>query len=48
MVFYVTCNDISIIYVTAQICRRTEEEVVIIGNEMKNEAEVVPTYRKKL
>ena len=29
------------------MCRRTEEEVVIIGNEMKNEAEVVPTYRKK-
>ena len=25
---YVTCNDISVIYVTAQICRRTEEEVV--------------------
>ena len=24
----VTCNDISVIYVTAQMCRRTEEEVV--------------------
>ena len=28
LVFYVTCNDISVIYVTAQMCRRTEEEVV--------------------
>ena len=27
-VFYVTCNDISVICVTAQMCRRTEEEVV--------------------
>ena len=27
LVFYVTCNDISVIYVTAQVCRRTEEEV---------------------
>ena len=27
MEFYVTCNDISVIYVTAQMCRRTEEEV---------------------
>ena len=26
--FYVTCNDISVIYVTAQMCRQTEEEVV--------------------
>ena len=26
--FYVTFNDISVIYVTAQMCRRTEEEVV--------------------
>ena len=25
LVFYVTCNDISVIYVTAQMCRRTEE-----------------------
>ena len=29
MEFYVTCNDISVIYVTAQMCRRTEEEVVL-------------------
>ena len=28
LVFYVTCNGISVIYVTAQMCRRTEEEVV--------------------
>ena len=28
LVFYVTCNDFSVIYVTAQMCRRTEEEVV--------------------
>ena len=28
LVFYVTCNDISVIYVTAQVYRRTEEEVV--------------------
>ena len=28
LVFYVTCNDISVIYVTAQMCRQTEEEVV--------------------
>ena len=25
--FYVTYNDISVIYVTAQVCMRTEEEV---------------------
>ena len=28
LVFYVTCNDVSVIYVTAQNCRQTEEEVV--------------------
>ena len=28
LVFYVTCNDISVIYVTVQMCRRTEDEVV--------------------
>ena len=28
LVFNVTCNDISVIYVTAQMCRRIEEEVV--------------------
>ena len=28
LVFYVTCNDISVIYVTAQMCRRFEEEAV--------------------
>ena len=28
LVFYVTCSDISVLYVTAQMCRRTEEEVV--------------------
>ena len=27
VVFYVTCNDILVIYVTAQMCRRAEEEV---------------------
>ena len=26
-VFFATCNDISVIYVTAQMCRRTEEVV---------------------
>ena len=25
--FYVTCNDISVIYVTAQMCRRIEKEL---------------------
>ena len=28
LVFYVTCTDVSVIYVTAQMCRWTEEEVV--------------------
>ena len=28
LVFYVTCNNISVIYVTAQMCRRTEDVVV--------------------
>ena len=28
LVFNVTCNDISVIYVTAQMCKRTEEEVI--------------------
>ena len=27
LLFYVTCDDIAVIYVTAQMCRRTEEEV---------------------
>ena len=27
LVFYVTFNDISVIYVTAEMCRRTEEVV---------------------
>ena len=27
LVLYVTCNDNSVIYVTAQMCKRTEEEV---------------------
>ena len=31
LVFYVTCNDISVIYVTAQMCRRTEEVVPTVG-----------------
>ena len=26
--FNVTCNEISVIFVTAQMCKRTEEEVV--------------------
>ena len=29
LVFYVTCHDISVIYVTAQMCRRTEEVEVV-------------------
>ena len=28
LVFYVTCNDISVIHVMAEMCRRTEKEVV--------------------
>ena len=28
LVFYVTCKDIAVIYVMAQMCRWTEEEVV--------------------
>ena len=31
LVFHVTCNDISVIYVTAQMCRRTEEVVLMVG-----------------
>ena len=31
LVFYVTRNDISVIYVTAQMCRRTEEVVPTVG-----------------
>ena len=31
LVLYVTCNDISVIYVTAQMCRRTEEVVSTVG-----------------
>ena len=30
MVFYVTCNDISVIYVTAQMGRQTEEDVPVL------------------
>ena len=29
LVFYVTCNNISVIYVTAQMCRRTEEKLYL-------------------
>ena len=29
--FYVTCNDISVICVTAQMCRQTEEVVPTVG-----------------
>ena len=28
LVFNVTCNEVSVIYVTPQMCRRIEEEVV--------------------
>ena len=28
LVFYVTCNDVSVICVTAQMCRRIKEEDV--------------------
>ena len=31
LVLNVTCNDISVIYVTAQMCRRTEEIVPTVG-----------------
>ena len=31
LVFYVTCNDISVIYVTAQMCRRTEKVIPTVG-----------------
>ena len=31
LVFYVTCNDISVIYETAQVCRLTEEAVPTVG-----------------
>ena len=31
LVFNVTCNDISVIYVTAPMCRRTEEVVPTVG-----------------
>ena len=30
LVFYVTCDDISVIYMTAQMYRRTEEEVDVV------------------
>ena len=29
LIFSVTCNNISVIYVTAQMCRRTEEEIPV-------------------
>ena len=29
--FYVTCNDISVIHVTAQMCSGTEEGVPTVG-----------------
>ena len=29
--FYVTCNNISVIYVTEQMCRQTEEVVPMVG-----------------
>ena len=31
LVFYVTCNDISVIYMTAQMCKRTEEVLPTVG-----------------
>ena len=31
LVFYVTCNDISVIYVTAQMCRWIGEVVPTVG-----------------
>ena len=31
LVSYVTCNDISVIYVMAQMCRQTEEVVPTVG-----------------
>ena len=31
LVFYVTFNNISVIYVATQICRRTEEVVPTVG-----------------
>ena len=35
LVFYGTCNDISDIYVTAQMRRRTEEVVPTVGLPMQ-------------
>ena len=32
-VFHVTCNEISVIYVTTQMCRRTEEEGCTYGRD---------------
>ena len=34
LVFNVTCNDISVTYVTAQMCRRTEKVVPTVGLEL--------------
>ena len=36
LVFNVTCNDISFIYETVQMCRRTEEEVPTVGLQSPN------------
>ena len=30
LMFYVTCDDITVIYLTAQMCRRTEEEDEVV------------------
>ena len=35
-VFCVTCNDISVIYVTAQTCRRIEEEVLLRSGSQRH------------
>ena len=44
-VFYVTCTDISVIYVTAQICRRTEEEVVpTVGRPRHNQSSLTTRW----
>ena len=35
-VFYITCNDISVIYLTAQICRRTEKKLYIRSDSQRH------------
>ena len=45
--FYITCNDISVIYVTAQMCRRTEEVVVLRSGSQRHRHNFRPKENKR-